>query len=131
MARTAANGAAIASVRNPLRLDRYSEPVPDLKLLRSRCDFYRDSQSSAADVPFLVKVAENSLDYDRGAKLTLYARHGVPEVWVVDLVGRAVEICPEPGTEGGGLGAVRYAKRVSSVGCPQNPKSPQTLDSIH
>ena len=44
----------------------------------------------------LVEVADSSLAYDRGPKLALYARHGVPEVWVVDLVGRAVEICREP-----------------------------------
>ena len=48
----------------------------------------------------LVEVADSSLAYDRGPKLALYARHGVPEVWVVDLVGRAVEICREPGPEG-------------------------------
>ena len=48
----------------------------------------------------LVEVADSSLAYDRGPKLALYARHGVPEVWIVDLVGRAVEICREPSPEG-------------------------------
>jgi Uma2 family endonuclease len=51
-------------------------------------------------VLLLVEVADTSLAYDRGPKLALYARHGVPEVWVIDLVGRAVEICREPGPEG-------------------------------
>ena len=48
----------------------------------------------------LVEVADSSLAYDRGPKLALYARHGVPEVWIVDLVGRAVEMCRKPGPEG-------------------------------
>ena len=69
-------------------------------LLRPRADDYASSHPTAADVLLLVEVADSSLAYDRGPKLALYARHGVPEVWVVDLVGRAVEICREPGPEG-------------------------------
>lgn len=48
----------------------------------------------------LVEVADSSLAYDRGPKLALYARHGVPDVWIVDLVGRTVEVCREPGPDG-------------------------------
>ena len=95
-----ADDVVIASIRNPLRLDRYNEPVPDLKLLRPRADFYCKGHPTATDVLLLVEVADSSLAYDRGPKLALYARHGVPEVWLVDLVGRAVEICREPGPGG-------------------------------
>ena len=83
-----------------LHLDPRNEPQPDLMLLRPRPDRYRSGHPIAADVLLLVEVADSSLAYDRGPKLALYARHGVPEVWVVDLAGRAVEICREPGTEG-------------------------------
>jgi Uma2 family endonuclease len=69
-------------------------------LLRRRPDRYRQSHPTAADVLLLVEVADGSLAYDRGPKLALYARHGVPEVWIIDVVGRAVEICREPGNEG-------------------------------
>jgi Uma2 family endonuclease len=41
-------------------------------------------------------VSESSLAYDRGLKLALYARFGVPEVWIVDLAGAAVEVYREP-----------------------------------
>jgi len=67
-------------------------------LLRPRADRYRQGHPTAAAV--LVEVADSSLAYDRGSKLALYARHGVPEVWLVDLPGRAVEICREPGPQG-------------------------------
>ena len=87
-------------VQGSLRLDRHNEPQPDLMLLRPRADFYRTSHPTAADVLLLVEVADSSLAYDRGPKLALYARHGVPEVWIVDLVGRAVEMCRGPGPEG-------------------------------
>jgi Uma2 family endonuclease len=69
-------------------------------LLRPRADFYASGHPSAADVLLLVEVADSSLAHDRGIKLALYARHGVPEVWIGDLVGRAVEICRGPGPEG-------------------------------
>jgi Uma2 family endonuclease len=65
-----------------------------------RTDFYRGGHLTAADVLLLVEIADTSLAYDRGPKLALYARHGVPEVWIVDLVGRAVELCRGPGPGG-------------------------------
>ena len=79
--------AALVNVQSPLRLDVYNEPQPDVMLLRSRADDYRASHPSAADVLLLVEVSETSLAYDRGIKLALYAKFGVPEVWIVDLSG--------------------------------------------
>jgi Uma2 family endonuclease len=100
VARAVAEGRVLVSVQGPLRLDARTELQPDLMLLRPRPDRYRDSHPTAADVLLLVEVADSSLAYDRGPKLALYARHGVPEVWVVDLAGRAVEVCSQPGPEG-------------------------------
>ena len=100
VARLAADGRVIASVQSPLRLDPYNEPQPDLMLLRPRADFYESSHPTAADVLLLVEVADSSLAYDLGPKLALYARHGVPEVWIVDLPGHALEVCREPAADG-------------------------------
>ena len=86
-AKAAADGHVLTSVQNPLRLDAYNEPEPDLMLLRPRADDYETSHPSAADVFFLVEVSDSSLAYDRGRKLALYARFGVAEVWIVDLAG--------------------------------------------
>jgi Uma2 family endonuclease len=81
------------SVQNPLRLDDLHEPEPDLVLLRDRFDGYRRPPlPSAADVLLLIKVSDTSLRYDREVKLPLYARHGVPEVWIVDLAAGVVEV---------------------------------------
>ena len=100
VARAIATGRVQVRVQGPLRLDRRNEPQPDLMLLRPRPDRYRSGHPTAADVLLLVEVADTSLAYDRGPKLALYARHGVPEVWLIDLVSRAVEICREPGPDG-------------------------------
>jgi Uma2 family endonuclease len=99
-ARAVADGLTLVSVQNPLRLDAYNEPEPDLMLLRPRADDYRDSHPGAADVLLVIEVSESSLTYDRGTKLALYAKFGVPEVWIVDLLGAAIEVYREP-KEGG------------------------------
>lgn len=80
---------AIVRVQNPIVLGRRSEPQPDLVVLRPRADFYAAQHPGPADVLLLVEVADTSGGYDRGTKLPLYARWGIPEVWIVD-VGREV-----------------------------------------
>jgi Uma2 family endonuclease len=67
----AVGGDAMVSVQNPIRLDRHSQPQPDLALLRPRADFYADAHPQPADVLLIVEVAEASLDYDRDVKVPL------------------------------------------------------------
>ncbi len=43
-----------------------------------------------------VEVANTSLDYDRKVKLALYARSGIPEVWIVNLAAKEVEVYRSP-----------------------------------
>lgn len=83
---TSAVGArAIVSVQDPIRLGDRSEPQPDLALLRPREDFYADSTPTAADTLLVIEVSQATAAYDRQVKVPLYAQHGVPEVWIVDL----------------------------------------------
>jgi Uma2 family endonuclease len=81
----AAQGRAIVAAQDPLRLSSSSEPQPDLMLLRPRADFYAQAHPGPADVLLLIEVSDASVVYDRGIKLDLYAKHGVTEVWIVDL----------------------------------------------
>ena len=76
---------ALVTCQTPLRLSQRSEPEPDLMLLRPRADGYAQAHPNAADVLLLIEVADSSARYDREVKLPLYARHGVAEVWIVDL----------------------------------------------
>src|SRR5215471_13179128 len=83
--RLACSGRAIVRTQNPVFLDLRSEPQPDVALLRPRPDFYRNAHPTPADVFLIVEVADTTLAYDTQIKLPLYARHGVPEMWLVDL----------------------------------------------
>jgi Uma2 family endonuclease len=82
---------AILRVQGPLRLDDLSEPEPDLVALRPRSDFYASGHPGAGDCYLVIEVCDSSASYDRGTKLPLYARAGVPEVWLVDLNRELVE----------------------------------------
>ncbi len=95
-ARAAADGSVCLTVQTPLRLDAWSEPQPDLMLLRPRADDYAERHPSAADVLLLVEVSDSSLAFDRNTKLALYARFGVLEVWIVDIPGGALEVYQTP-----------------------------------
>jgi Uma2 family endonuclease len=81
----AVRGQALVWCQLPLHLGDYSEPEPDLMLLQPRADYYADAHPTAADVLLLIEVSDTTARYDRGIKLNLYARHGVCEVWIVDL----------------------------------------------
>jgi Uma2 family endonuclease len=83
---------AIVSVQDPIILGEYSEPEPDLALLRPRDDFYALALPRADDVFLIIEVADTTLRYDREIKIPLYARHGIPEVWLIDVEGRTLTI---------------------------------------
>lgn len=84
----------------PVVLGEFSEPQPDLMLLKRRADFYGGKHAEPADVLLLVEVSDSSLRFDQGVKLRLYARYGVAEYWVVDVQGKRVVTYREPGPEG-------------------------------
>lgn len=87
---------ALVSVQNPIRLSDYSEPEPDVALLRPRDDFYRKGRIQPQDILLLIEVARSSLDFDRASKLPRYAAAGIIEVWIANLVARRIEVYREP-----------------------------------
>ena len=93
---TALGDLAILRVQNPVRLNRYTEPQPDLAVVRPRADFYAARHPEPADVLLVVEVALSSLDYDRDVKARLYAEAGLPEYWLVDIADESVWRHAEP-----------------------------------
>src|SRR5262245_9761101 len=73
------------SVQNPLRLDQYNQPQPDILVLKSRPDFYASRRPNPEDACLVVEISDSSLALDRKIKLRHYARTGVPEFWIEDL----------------------------------------------
>lgn len=87
---------AFVWAQNPIRLNDFSEPQPDVSLLRRRDDSYRQAHPTPDDVLLLVEVSDTTAAYDKRVKVPLYARAGVVEVWVVDLAQEKIEIYARP-----------------------------------
>lgn len=87
---------AIVWCQNPLQLDDRSEPEPDIAVLRPRSDLYTTSHPGADDALLVIEVSDTSLAYDLGTKVPLYARHGIPEVWVIDASTRRIRVFRRP-----------------------------------
>ena len=81
----------VVSVQDPLVVNDFSEPEPDVMLLKHRDDFYADAHPRPTDVYLLIEVADSSLPIDREVKLPLYAQAQIPEVWIINLAERTIE----------------------------------------
>ncbi|MBM0107402.1 Uma2 family endonuclease [Steroidobacter sp. S1-65] len=76
---------ALVLEQYPLRLNRHTEPQPDLILARPRRGRYRDAHPTARDVLLVIEVSDSTWLYDREVKMPLYAAYGVQDAWLVDL----------------------------------------------
>jgi len=81
-------------VQLPVALDDESEPEPDLALVPGEWAEYRAAHPSRPAL--VIEVAETSLAFDRGEKSSLYARGGIRDYWIVNLVDRVLEVYREP-----------------------------------
>ena len=99
----------ILSIQDPIEVDSYSEPEPDVAILKFRDDLYTTAHPKAEDALLLIEVADTSLEKDREIKLPLYAKAAIKEVWIVNLNDLQIEIYTKPNL-GGYTNAQIYKK---------------------
>ena len=61
-------------------------------MLEPRADYYATAHPIPSEVLLLVEVSDNTVNYDRNIKVPIYARSGIQEVWLVDLVENCLEV---------------------------------------
>lgn len=120
--------AAIVRVQGPIHINEYSEPQPDICLLKPRRDFYRRSHPVPADVLLVIEVADTSVQFDRNVKLPLYARAGIPEAWLIVLLKDFIEVHSEP--TNGKYQTVQRLKRGKKLTSPTMPGLTLNVDDI-
>ena len=103
----------IVRVQGPIQVGDFSEPEPDLAVMRFRPDYYADHHPMPPDVLLVVEVADTSLRHDLVRKTPMYVAGGVPEVWVVDLVGGVVHV-----TRGGESHQLRAGDSLAPLAFP-------------
>ncbi|HEX5704531.1 MAG TPA: Uma2 family endonuclease [Pyrinomonadaceae bacterium] len=87
---------AIVSVQDPIRLNDWSEPQPDVAILKFRKDYYREGHPGPDDVLLVIEVAETTVNYDRHVKMPLYARAGISEALLFNLPEDRLEYFSRP-----------------------------------
>jgi Uma2 family endonuclease len=115
----------IVGTQDPIRLNDFSEPQPDLTLLRWRADFYRGAHPTPTDVLLVVEVADTTAITDRSVKVPLYARAGVAEVWLVNVPEERVEIYSDPAD-----GAYRVTTQHARGETAQSPTLARLVVSV-
>jgi Uma2 family endonuclease len=105
----------------PVNLGDFSEPQPDVLLLRPRGDYYAGKIPEASDVLLLIEISDSTLAFDQSTKRALYARHGVVEYWIVDVERKRIQVHREPTVNG-------YAQAHESS--MTDSVSPQALPAV-
>jgi Uma2 family endonuclease len=84
------------STQDPIRLDDYSEPEPDLTIVQGTFLDYADHHPWPNEICLVVEVADSTLKQDCEIKDKLYAQAGIADYWVVDLKNRQLHIFRNP-----------------------------------
>ena len=85
-------GRALVRVQNPIVLNDNTEPEPDVAIIKQRDDDYSAAHPRSNDILIVIEVADTTLEYDKRVKLLRYAQANIPEVWIVNLLEKRVEI---------------------------------------
>ncbi len=97
---TLLHGRAVVQIQNPIQLNNYTEPEPDVVVLKPRSDYYAGEKKIIAEHALLiVEVAETTLRYDRDIKVPRYAA-AVPEAWIANLSADELLVYRNPAGDG-------------------------------
>jgi len=97
-----------ARTLGPIGLDDDSEPEPDIAIVPGSPEDY--SRAHPSRPVLTIEVAESSLAVDRHHKGSLYARAGLPDYWILNLVDRVLEVYREPAADSAAPFGWRYAR---------------------
>lgn len=101
----------VVRIQLPVSLDEESEPEPDVVVVRGRSADYRYAHPSRPELA--IEVADSSLTFDRQQKGSLYARAGIQDYWIVNLVDRVVEVYRDPAPDATAVYGWRYRSVAS------------------
>jgi Uma2 family endonuclease len=88
------------STQDPIRLDNFSEPEPDLAIVKGTILNYAEQHPVPENIYLVIEVADSTLKQDCQVKDKLYARSSIAEYWVIDIKNRQVHIFRDPTSTG-------------------------------
>jgi Uma2 family endonuclease len=91
---------ALIRLQYPVQLDDYSEPEPDIAVVRPDPLDYEVHHPTASDVFLILEIADSTLKYDREVEAPAYARSAIKDYWVLDVAGKKLHIYRRPDLNG-------------------------------
>jgi Uma2 family endonuclease len=95
-----ANKPVFVITQDPIQLNDFSEPEPDLVIVEGNMLTYSDRHPQPSDIQLIVEVADSTLKYDTEIKDKLYAQSGISDYWVLDLKNRKLHVFRIPTSTG-------------------------------
>lgn len=90
---------ALVRIQDPISLNLYSEPEPDIAVVRFDSKFYLDHHPTPEEIFLVIEVADTTQERDCGQKACLYASAGIVDYWVLDVNRRQVYVFRQPTQE--------------------------------
>lgn len=86
--------------QNPIRLDDFSEPEPDVVLAKPPRKNYLENHPTPADILLVMEISDTTLAYDRDDKASAYSRNGIGQYLLLNLNNETIEDYREPSADG-------------------------------
>ncbi len=86
--------------QNPIVLDDFSEPEPDIVLAKPPREKYFENHPTTEDVLLIIEISDTTLGRDRFAKGSAYAKAGVRQYLVFNVQDETIEDYREPDADG-------------------------------
>jgi Uma2 family endonuclease len=90
----------IVSVQDPILLNDFSEPEPDIALIKPPDERYIRNHPKPEDILLLMEIGDSSLAYDRDVKCPLFARNRIIQFCLLNLQARELEDYRDPSAGG-------------------------------
>lgn len=90
----------LVRLQDPIQLDLYSEPEPDIAVVHSNDSFYEDHHPAPNEVYLIVEVSDSTIERDLQIKADLYAAAGILDYWVVNVRAEQLHIFRQPQADG-------------------------------
>ncbi len=94
------NNKAWISIQDPIQLDNYSEPEPDIAVVKIDSLDYADHHPTPDEVYLIIEVADTTFKKDCETKGKAYAAAGIVDYWVLDVINRQLHVFREPSENG-------------------------------
>lgn len=90
----------LVRMQDPVLLDNYSEPEPDIAVVHPKTNFYADRHPTPDEVYLIIEISDTTIKQDLGIKANLYAAAGIIDYWVFNVAMQQLHVFREPQADG-------------------------------